>query len=82
MQTLLQQCPVLVVGCKKDSVEGNRSQHLALNASVLNELKKLDEGNLIDYFEAGLSTNRGVYKVPQDDLQLYICKVYGETLPF
>ena len=72
---------MLVVGCKKDSVESNRTQHLALNAQVLNELKKLDKGSLIDYFEAGLSINRGVYKVPQDDLQIYLFKVFGEGLP-
>ena len=82
MQTKLEQCPVLVVGCKKDQVESDRSKHLQLNAQVLNELKKLDEASMIDYIEAGLSMNRGVYKVPQDDLQLYLCKVYQETLPF
>ena len=49
---------------------------------MLNELKKLDEASMIDYIEAGLSVHRGVYKVPQDDLQLYLCKVYQETLPF
>ena len=48
---------------------------------MLNELKKIDEGNQIDYLEAGLSMHRGVYKVPQDDLQLYLCKVFEDTLP-
>ena len=52
-----------------------------INAKVLNELKKIDEGSQIDYLEAGLSYHRGVYKVPQDDLQLYICKLYEDTLP-
>ena len=41
---------------------------MTVNAQVLNELKKIDEGSLIDYLEVGLSVHRGVYKVPQDDL--------------
>jgi len=36
---------------------------------------------LIDYLEAGLSAHRGVYKVPQDDLQLYFCKLFEDALP-
>ena len=54
---------------------------MTINAKVLNELKKIDEGSQIDYLEAGLSVHRGVYKVPQDDLQLYICKLYEDALP-
>jgi len=46
----------------------DRLLRTTVNAQVLNELKKIDEGSLIDYLEAGLSLHRGVYKVPQDDL--------------
>lgn len=54
---------------------------MTVNAQVLNELKKIDEGSQIDYLEAGLSAHRGVYKVPQDDLQLYLCKLFEDALP-
>ena len=56
-------------------------KRMTVNAQVLNELKKIDEGSLIDYFEAGLSQNRGVYKVPQDDLQLYLSRLFDNELP-
>jgi hypothetical protein len=61
---LLQEYPVLVIGCKKDLVEGSKSAHLALNQRVLNELKKVDPGNSIDYFESGVSLATGAYRVP------------------
>lgn len=48
---------------------------------MLNELKKIDEGSQVDYLEAGLSAHRGVYKVPQDDLKLYMCKLFEDDLP-
>ena len=54
---------------------------MTVNAQVLNELKKIDQGSQIDYIEAGLSANRGVYKVPQDDLQMYLCKLFEDSLP-
>lgn len=84
----LQQVPVLVVGCKSDTIDKplsgagiDRVKRMTVNAKVLNELKKIDESSLIDYFEAGLSTHRGVYKVPQDDLQMYMCKLFQNELP-
>ena len=36
---------------------------------------------MIDYFESGLSVNRGVYKVPQEDLQIYLQKVFRDQIP-
>ena len=86
----------MVVGCKSDTIGTassssqaaastttgvDRLKRMTINAKVLNELKKIDEGSQIDYLEAGLSFHRGVYKVPQDDLQLYICKLYEDALP-
>ena len=54
---------------------------MTVNAQVLNELKKIDEESQIDYIEAGLSMHRGVYKVPQDDLQIYMSKLFEDDLP-
>lgn len=28
-----------------------------------------------------MSAHRGVYKVPQDDLKLYMCKLFEDDLP-
>ena len=98
MQSRLQNIPVVVAGCKSDTIAKptgilqstksagsangvDRLLRMTVNAQVLNELKKIDEGSLIDYLEAGLSLHRGVYKVPQDDLQLYMCKIFEDALP-
>lgn len=85
MTNRLQAIPVVVAGCKADTIDKSsgilaatrpsgtgvpgvdRLKRMNVNAQVLNELKKIDEGSLIDYIEAGLSVHRGVYKVPQDD---------------
>lgn len=75
LSSRLQACPTVVVGCKADSIDRkantggvDRLKRMTVNARVLDELKKIDEGSQIDYIEAGLSVHRGVYKVPQDDL--------------
>ena len=67
---------MLVIGCKKDLVEGNKVKQLALNQKVLKELKKVDQGDQIDYFETGMSLATSAYRVPLDDLQLFMGKLF------
>ena len=63
------------MGCKSDTIDSpasgagvDRVKRMTVNAKVLTQLKRIDEDGWLDYFEAGLSAHRGVYKVPQDDL--------------
>ena len=70
-----------VEASSKAPVTVDRLKRMTVNAQVLNELKKIDEESQIDYIEAGLSMHRGVYKVPQDDLQIYMSKLFEDDLP-
>ena len=78
---MLQRCPVLVVGCKKDLVDQNKNKQIQINTKVLDVLKEIDGGRQIDYMEAGLSQHRGVYKVSQDELLGYVGKVFNDSIP-
>ena len=81
MPDMLQRCPVLVVGCKKDLVDQNKSKQMQINSKVLDMLKEIDGSRQIDYIEAGLSQHRGVYKVLQDELLGYIGKLFNDSIP-
>jgi len=73
---------VVVVGCKRDVVDAKKDKHFELNAKVLTELKNIDLNGNLDYFEAGLSLNKGTYKVSQDDVQLFVSKVFEDVVQF
>jgi hypothetical protein len=45
----------MVVGCKKDLLEANKSLQLKVNGKVQDVLKKIDRERQIEYIEVGLS---------------------------
>ncbi len=79
IQKVLQNFPVMVVGCKKDLIDQNRAQYIMINTKVLKVLKSLDSDNFVQYCETGIS-KLGQMKVSHEDIRLFISRVFGREI--